>query len=287
MKPVDFEYHRPQRIDDAVALLATLDGAVPLAGGQSLVLAMNLRQATPAALVDLNRIPELVGIRPWPGGLAVGAMTRQRDVEISPAVRAGCPLVAEALAFVGHVPTRNRGTVGGSIAHGDPLAELPTAALALDAELTVVSGAGPTPRTVSACEVIGPDRTSTLDPAELVTEVRFPVSGPGDGSAFEEAEVVRVAVDLHVDGDQICQRARIALGGVAAGPVRAQQAETVAVGRHAGDARWAEVADAAVADLDPPDDADAPAGLRRDLARELVRRGLARALDHACTTQET
>lgn len=284
MKPPDFHYHRPEHLTEALDLLGKLDDVKLLAGGQSLVPAMNFRQTAPSTLIDLNRISELSGIRLQQGTLVFGAMTRQRDLETSPTVRNHCPLLTEALRFVGHLPTRTRGTVGGSLAFADPLAELPTAALALQAELVIASGNGAGTRTVTADEFFHAAFTTTLGPVDLLTEVHFPALGEGDGSAFEETAVVRSAVYLHVDKDQVCRRARIALAGTAHCPDRARDAEKLLVGMPATGDTWNQAADTAVADINPPDEPDAPAGYRRDLARELTRRALERAANRARKT---
>ena len=284
MKPPDFEYHRPERLAEVLTLLSTLGDATLLAGGQSLIPAMNFRERAPASLIDLNRVDELAGIRHEDGALVVGSMTRQRDVEISDLARARCPLVPEALAFVGHLPTRTRGTIGGSLAFADPLAELPTVALALGAELVIASGADSGRRTVPADDFVG--RTAALGPTDLVTEVRFPTSGLGDGVAFEEAVVVRAAVSLHLDDQGVCRGARIALAGLAEGPVRASRAESMLRDAPTTGQDWLEIAETAVADLHPPDDPDSPAGFRRDLGRDLARGALHRAVDRARTSWE-
>jgi carbon-monoxide dehydrogenase medium subunit len=248
---------------------------------------MNTRQAAPTALIDLNRIPELAGIRHDHRALTIGAMTRQWDLENSPSAQAQCPLFTEAVRFVGHLPTRTRGTLGGSLAHADPLAELPTAALALDAELAIASASGSGTRTVPAEESFPPTGHTTLGPTDLVTEIRIHTIGPGKGSAFEEANVVRSAVRLHLDQEQVCQDARIALAGVSDGPIRARAGEQLLLNQPTDDSAWTPVAQAVAEALDPPDDEDAPAAYRRDLTRELVRRGLARAAEQARTSQET
>jgi carbon-monoxide dehydrogenase medium subunit len=287
VKPPKFDYHRPENLGEALDLLAAVDGATLLAGGQSLLPAMNARQSSPTALIDLNRIPELAGIRDEDHTLVVGAMTRQWDLENSSSAQAVCPLLTQAAQFVGHLPTRTRGTLGGSLAQADPLGELPTAALALDAELVIASDGGNATRTVPAAEFFQPAGRTVLGPADLLTEIRVRTAEAGDGSAFEEADVVRAAVSLHLDRDQVCRDARIALAGVSSGPARVRAAETLLLETTAAEGAWASVAEAVADALDPPDDEDAPAAYRRDLARELVRRGLTRTAEKARTSQET
>jgi CO/xanthine dehydrogenase FAD-binding subunit len=177
VKPADFEYHRPDGLGEALALLQQLgDEAKLLAGGQSLVPMMNLRLITPAALVDLNRIDALAGIRLEDGTVTVGAMTRQWDLETSELAAECCPLLREALVHVGHVPTRTRGTIGGSLAHADASAELPIVAVALGAELVVASGQPDDQRVVAADDFFQYYFTTTLEPVDVLVEVRFPCS---------------------------------------------------------------------------------------------------------------
>ena len=166
MKPAPFEYHRPATLDEALALLEDDEDAKPLAGGQSLVPMLNFRLARPSALIDLGAIDGLAGIRREDGTLVVGAMTRQRD----PSAPRTPPLLREALAYVGHTATRCRGTVGGSLAHADPTAELPVCALALGAELVDDRRR----RTIPAAEFFVSVFTTALEPGELLVEMRFP-----------------------------------------------------------------------------------------------------------------
>jgi carbon-monoxide dehydrogenase medium subunit len=244
VKPAPFAYHRPETLDEALALLAADPDAKPLAGGQSLVPMLNFRLARPAALVDLGRIEELAGIRVEDGTLVAGAMTRQWDLEHAGEAH---PLLREALAFVGHTATRCRGTVGGSLVHADPTAELPVCALALGAELAVAGPAGR--RTVPAAEFFVSVFTTALEPGELLVEARFP---PVDGGwAFEEH------AHRHGDFAVVCVAVaggRTAIGGVGAAPVLWDGGE-----------------------LDPVGDLFAPAGYKQELARALIARARERA----------
>jgi aerobic carbon-monoxide dehydrogenase medium subunit len=205
MKPPPFEYVRPGTLDEALALLAGDPDAKPLAGGQSLLPMLNFRLGRPSALVDLGGIEELAGIRVEDGALVVGAMTRQWDLEHS---EHAYPLLRDALRQVGHTATRCRGTVGGSLVHADPTAELPVCALALGAELVTDR------RTIPAEEFFVSVFTTALEPGELLVETRLPE--PTGATAFEEV--------AHRDGDfaVVCVARvddRIAIGGVAATPV--------------------------------------------------------------------
>src|SRR5687767_10440134 len=188
MKPAPFEYFRPRSLDEALALLAEHGSdAKPLAGGQSLIPAMNFRLATPAVLVDLNEIPNLAYVahlEDGRGGLKIGGMTRQRDVERSRTVADRVPLVAETMPHIAHPAIRNRGTIGGSLAHADPAAELPAVMLALNARLVVSSTSGA--REVSADEFFLGLFTTALQPGELLTEIRIPPPPARSGFAFQE-----------------------------------------------------------------------------------------------------
>src|SRR5438093_572188 len=173
VKPAPFEYHRPGTLDEALVLMTARAGEVrPLAGGQSLIPAMNFRLARPAALVDLNRVAELAYVRPADGGLRIGAMARQRVVERSPLVQRAAPLLAEAMPFIAHPQIRNRGTVGGSLAHADPAAELPAVMLALDARLEARSWSGA--RTIPASAFFTGLFGTALTPDELLVEIALP-----------------------------------------------------------------------------------------------------------------
>ncbi|MFC4948823.1 FAD binding domain-containing protein [Pseudonocardia sp. GCM10023141] len=283
MKPPPFHYAAPTSVAEAVALLAAHadDEARVLAGGQSLVPLMNFRLAQPSHLIDLRRIAELTGIRTEGDTLVIGAMARQSAAEHAPEVALFAPLLAEALGFVAHPPIRNSGTVGGSIAHADPAAELPAVALALDAELVIVGPQGS--RTVAAADFFLGPFTTAIGAGELLTEVRIPRRA--GGHAFVEFArthgtfaVVGVAAVIELDGDTV-SRAAIALSGVAATPVRATAAERVLVGATAGDA--AAAADAAAAELAPAGDVHGSTETRTDIARSYLRRGIELALQRA------
>jgi carbon-monoxide dehydrogenase medium subunit len=288
VKPPEFDYHRPADLAEALALLSGLGGeAKVLAGGQSLVPMMNFRLARPMALVDLNGVGELVGIRRENDTLVVGAMTRQWDVERDPAVARHCPVLSEALHFVGHTAIRVRGTVGGSLAHADPAAELPVTALALGAEMVVASAGSVPRRTVAADDFFVHYFTTALAEDEVLIESRWPVLGPGRGGAFEEFALrhgdfalAAVAAAVTVEGG-VCQEARVAVAGVAPTPVRVPEAEAVIVGSEPELAVIVAAAQVAAAGVDPAGDVTAPAGYRRHLVRHLTERALVRALAQA------
>ena len=285
MKPPSFAYAAPETVTEAVRLLTENAESEPrvLAGGQSLIPLMNFRLAKPGYLIDLRKVAGLSGIRREGDVLVVGAMTRLAELERSPEVAMAAPLVAEAVGLVAHTPIRNRGTVGGSLAHADPAAELPAAALALDAELVAVGPAGP--RTVPVAEFLQGPFTTALQPDEILTEIRLPVWH--GGHAFVEYArihanfaVVAVAALVTLDGGQI-QRAAIALTGVAPTAIRARAAERVLAGAIGGAAAVAAAADAAVEGLAPAGDLHASPATRLALARTYVRRATQLAISRA------
>ncbi len=265
MKPPKFDYHAPASIDEAVALLARYGGdAKVLAGGQSLMPMLNFRLVRPAALVDVNRIAALAYIREDNGTVAFGAMTRQRTIEFSPVVAARLPLLREATRWVGHLPIRSRGTIGGSIAHADPSAEYPAVLTALAGEVVVQGPRGR--RTVKAADLFETYLTTTLAAEELVVEVRLP--------AMPAAMVVSRA------GDR-CASARLAASGAGPVPVRLRAAEEI-LERDGLGAAAIEAAAARAAELVQPDsDVHASAEYRRHLTRVLTARAITRALKAA------
>ena len=282
MKAAPFDYVRAASVEEAVDALAT-DEARVLAGGQSLVPLLNMRHVRPSLLVDVNRLTELAGIRAAGEWLELGALTRHRAAETSALVRRDAPLLAEALRHVGNVTIRNRGTVGGSLAHADPAAELPAVAVALDAELTV---RGPNGERVLAARdfFVGPF-TTALRPGELLTGVRVPVSAPNTGHAVEEltrrsTDLALVAVFATITlADGRCEQARIAVAGAGPVPTRADAAETFLRGQPPTADVLAEAARRVV--TDPPDDLHAPAEYRREMAVVLTRRALHKAAEEA------
>jgi aerobic carbon-monoxide dehydrogenase medium subunit len=286
VKPPAFEYVVVASTEEAVAQLAAHgDDARILAGGQSLMPILNMRLATPGRLVDLNRVGTLSYIVERPGGVAIGAMTRQRTAERSELVATAVPLLAEALPWVGHSAIRNRGTIGGSLAHADPAAELPAVAVCLDARFTVRGEAGE--RTLAAREFFRGYLTTALAPTELLAEVWFPSALPGSGAAWIEFArrhgdyaLVGVAAVVTLGGSTV-RRASLAVTGVDGVPVRAVDAERLLIGAPLSAQSMAAAAESVRRTLEPHDDIHATAAYRRHLAGILTVRALTRAGDGA------
>jgi carbon-monoxide dehydrogenase medium subunit len=286
MKPPPFEYHAPGSLDDACALLATLDNAKVLAGGQSLVPMLNLRFLYPDNVVDLNRIGGLDEIAVHPDRLAIGAMVRQHRLEIDAEVARAAPIFTEALPLIGHRQTRNRGTVGGSLCHLDPAAELPLLALLHDASVRTVAGGGRR-RTIPIAEFIGGFMSPTIEPDEIVVGVDVPRWPTGHGYAFREHArrhgdfaLAAAACLLIVDKDGCVARAAIAIGAIGPVPVRLSAAETLMVGSSA-DPATVERAARCCAELDAVSDVHGQAEYRRNVAIALVRKALTAAYERA------
>jgi CO/xanthine dehydrogenase FAD-binding subunit len=284
MKPAPFEYVRAASLADALETLHQRgDDAKVLAGGQSLVPLMNFRLARPAVLVDLNGLADLAFIRPEPGALAVGAMTRQRAIEKSAVVRERAPLLAEATPWIGHLPIRTRGTLGGSLVHADPAAEYPVVMAALDAEFTLARKGGT--RRVGAADFFETYLSTTIAPDEILTEIRVPDLPPGAAVAFLEISrrhgdfaIVAAAVAVDLDRAGRIAHARIALGGVGPKPVRGRAAERMLAGQRPTAALVAEAAASVRAETDPPEDIHASTEYRREMSSVFTRRALTAAL---------
>jgi CO/xanthine dehydrogenase FAD-binding subunit len=264
-----------------------MPGAKPLAGGQSLIPAMNFRLAAPEALIDLNDIGTLAGItRREDGGLRLGAMTRHRDIETSPEVARYAPLLAAAMPFIAHPQIRNRGTIGGSLAHADPAAELPAVMLALGATLVLTSAMGE--RRLPAAEFFTGLFATALEPAELLTAIEIPAPTPVSGASFiEQARrhgdyaLVGVAATVVLGDSGTCESARVALFSVGDGPVLSEKVAVALEGlRPEADVIQA-AAHAVDGDIDPPSDIHASAAYRRRLAWVLTGRALERAFERA------
>ncbi|MGH9023025.1 MAG: FAD binding domain-containing protein [Acidimicrobiia bacterium] len=285
MKPAPFELHRPDELEEVLALLGELgDDARILAGGQSLVPLLNFRLSRPAHLVDINRIGSLERVEESGGGLALGATARQRQVERNPVSRETCPLLADALPFVGHAQIRNRGTVVGSVAHADPAAEIPAVALALDARIVCRSATGE--REIGAAEFFLGVFTTALRADEMVARVVFPALTGATGAAFLELSrrqgdfaLVGVGASITLSEENLVSDARLACSGVGPTPMRCPRAEAALRGSSL--AGLDEAASLVAEEIDPPDDLHAPAGYRRHVATVLARRALESAAERA------
>ena len=290
MKLPYVEYEAPATMAEAVDLLAEYqDEASVLAGGQSLIPLMALRLARPAVLIDINGLSELSLVAVEDGRVTIGAMTREYVAEDSATVSDTVPLLAAALPLIGHDAIRSRGTIGGSLAHADPAAELPAVARALDAEFVVRGRAGE--RVVPAADWFEGYLATSRRPDEILAEVRFPAAGPGTGVAFLEVArrhgdfaIVGLAVSLTL-ADGVISDARLAFAGVSDVPVRAAEAEDLLIGQRPSAELFAEAARVATAPLDPPADLNGSPEYRKQIAATLVRRGLQAAADNAYERQ--
>jgi len=282
MKPPAFDYHAPETVEDALALLVRYGGeAKLLAGGQSLMPLLNFRLSRPAALIDLNRIPGLAYVREDDGQIRLGAMTRQRTIEFSPLVRERLPLLAEATTLVGHLPIRTRGTIGGSIAHADPSAEYPAVLAALDGVVVARSPRGE--RALRPAELFQGYLTTHLGSDEVLVEVRLPPMPAGAGFAFEEFSrrhgdfaIVGIACKLVGEG-RSCASARIVTAGAGPVPTRLRAAEEILEREGLSDSAIEAAAGRASELVEPEDDLHASAAYRRNLTRVLTGRALRRA----------
>jgi carbon-monoxide dehydrogenase medium subunit len=285
MKPAPFVYHAPRSREALLALLGAHTDARLLAGGQSLVPLLNLRLATPGHLIDLGGVPGLDDITRESAVLRVGAMTRQRTAERSAVVAEACPLLSEALQHVGVQQTRNRGTIGGSIAHMDPTAELPVVACATDAVLWLESAGGT--RSLPFAQWSAGYLATVIAPDEVLIRIEIPCWPAGHGWSFQEVTrrgegfaMVAVAALLACDEGGRIVRAAIAVGGLGATPQRARAAEALLM-RERPDAVVIAHAGIAAAALPAAGDLYAPADYKQHLARVLTERALAQALARA------
>lgn len=287
MKPAPFAYFAPETLAEALSLRAEHAGdSVVLAGGQSLLPILHLRLAQPGVVIDINRIPGLDGIAELNGGLSIGARTRQRAAERSSLVTERAPLLARALPLIAHPAIRSRGTIGGSIAHADPAAELPAVALALDAELVLQSSARGE-RIVAASDFFQGFLSTAIESDELLAEIRLPAPPAGAGVSFHEIARNHGAFAIVGAGAMVQVRdgavadVRLVFTGAGGTAVRATEAEAALAGQPATAESFAAAAEQAAAGLDPVGDVHASAGYRRRVAGVLARRALADAAGEA------
>lgn len=287
MKPPPFEYVVPSSVEEAIAVLSQHDGdAKVLAGGQSLVPLLAMRFARPTALVDLAKVPGLDYIREQDGSIAIGAMATQRAAELSDVVRERQPLVQYASRFIAHPQIRNRGTVGGSVAHGDPAGIWPAVMVAVDGDVTLTGPNGA--RTVTSADFFVTYLTTALEPSEVLTEVRLPVMPAGTGWSFIELArrhgdfaLAGVVVTMALDGGA-CAAPRVVLYGVGATPIRVPEVEQMLTGERPSEHLFAQAgAEASRAIEEPTADVHGSSEYRRHLAGVLTRRGLTEAAARA------
>jgi carbon-monoxide dehydrogenase medium subunit len=286
MHPASFDYYRPETIDETLDLLGEHEEARLLAGGHSLLPMMKLRLTSPGALIDIGRIEELTGIRKQGDRLVIGAMTIHAAVEHSEEVLRDCPILAETASHIGDLQVRNRGTIGGSLAHADPAGDLPTAILALEGLITVRGRRGE--REIPAGEFFVDMFTTAVQPGELLTSVSVPVMGKRTGGAYEKHRhpasgyaVVGVAA-LVTLGNGRCSDARLAVGGLMGTPQRMTVAEEALEGEEPSEEAVAAAAEqVAEAIHDPMGDTYASGEYRTHLAGVLARRALTKAVERA------
>jgi aerobic carbon-monoxide dehydrogenase medium subunit len=285
VKPSRFILHIPRTVREAQDLLAAIPNARVLAGGQSLMPMLNMRLVAPDHLVDLNRIDEMSHIREEHAAIVFGAMARQRDIEFSELVAARLPLMHDAILNVGHRQTRNRGTIGGSLCHLDPSAELPSVAMAMDATMEI--GSASATRSLEISQFIQGFMTTALHESEILLQIRVKPWAPGHGWCFLEFArrhgdfaIVSAAAMLELDRNRRITRIALTLGGVGPAPLRLSEAEQALIGGADNDATLNLAADHAN-ECDALDDPAYPSWYRRRLARNLVRRAISGAFARA------
>jgi CO/xanthine dehydrogenase FAD-binding subunit len=287
MKPVPFKYIAVASLEQALSLKATYgDDAKFLAGGQSLMPAMNFRLARPAILIDINPLDDLAGVKRANGKTGVGALTRYRSLETDSSFIRHFPLFGEALPHVAHPQIRNRGTIGGNLSHADPASELPALIVALEATLKVKSSA--VERSIAAADFFQGLLTTDLQPDEMLVEIELPEQKPQTGTCFMEVArrrgdfaIAGAAAIVTLDQDNICTHARLALCGVGETPVDASDAAAILVGHRIDPEALAEVADAVRHLVEPAGNTHASPDYQRHVAATLAQRTLTSANDRA------
>lgn len=289
MKAAAFDFVQPSSLDEACEHLArTSDDPQIIAGGQSLMPMLAMRLVRPGLVVDINKIEALSGITEKDGGVTVGACTRQADAEISPVLRSRLPLLRKALKYVGHDQTRNRGTIGGSIAHADPSAEICLTAITLDATVTLTNARGQ--RDLAASDFILGPMTTAIEEGEILTAVSFPAwSGDGRvGAGFQEVSsrqsdfaIVAAASQIAIDDDGICRRAAVAVANATPAPVRFTSLENGLTGHEPTAAVIEPYLEALEAVLEPEADLHASGTARTHIAKTLVKRAILEAVEDA------
>ncbi len=286
MFPAEFEYHRAQSIQEAIELLGKHEDAKLLAGGHSLLPMMKLRLAQPSLLIDIGHISSLSGIKAGDGHLSIGALTTHYQVESSDEVKRACPLLSEAEQEVGDVQVRNRGTVGGNLAHADPASDLPAVMLALGAEIRAVGPNGE--RTITADNFFVDMLTTALEPQEVLTEIRVPTLRPGQGAAYvkhphpaSHYAVVGVAAIVTRDASGNCTDCRVGITGAGPKAVRAKATEAALTGKPLTPENISEAASHAAEGMDFLSDSYASEEYRRHLVQVYTKRALTKAAERA------
>lgn len=283
MHPAPFTYHRASSVDEAISMLGTLDNAKIISGGHSLIPVMKLRLAEPANLIDVTGIPGLRGVKEDAGALRIGALSTHHDLEQDRLVNTRLPLLAETAASIGDRQVRNRGTIGGALAHADAASDYPASMLATDA-VVIVRGAGGS-REIPAAEFFLGFLTTALEEGEVITEIRVPVLAPMTGSAYEKLAnqasgyaIVGIAAILKLGSDGKIADARVALTGATPSAVRCSRAETILIGAAPIEETFRSAARVAGEGLDLLDDLHASSAYRQRVVVGLTQRALSRAL---------
>ena len=287
MIPRSFEYHAPRALDEALSLLQQLGpDAKILSGGQSLIPMMKLRLASPPAVVDINRIPDLSYVSQSDDYLRIGALARESDLEISPLIKSRYPLLSDTTVVIGDPLVRNQATVCGNLAHGDPANDHPATMLALEATLCAVSSRGE--REIHITNFFTGLFSTDLQPDEILKEIRVPVPLPLSGGAYLKLErkvgdyaTAGVAVQVTLDSAGVCQRAGVGLTNVGFMPLKATQVEAFLKGKAIDDAAIKQASEIAASEAQPFDDIRGSADYKRDVVRVLTVRALKRALERA------
>ena len=289
MKPAPFKYVAAATLEQALALKAKYgDDAKFLAGGQSLIPAMNFRLARPAVLIDINALKECSGIAPHgSGGTRIGALTRYRTLQNDGSLGVAFPLFGEALPHIAHPQIRNRGTIGGNLSHADPASELPALVVAMEAAIKVKASTHE--RRIAAADFFQGLLTTDLQPDEMLVEIELPAPQPRTGTCFSEVARRRgdfalagAAASITVDQEGLCTHARLSLCGVGETPVDASDAAAILVGQRVDTERMDHVADAVRRMIEPPGNVHATPDYQRHVAGVLTQRILATAYDRAC-----
>lgn len=291
MKPVPFDYERPDNIEEVLQLLSACEGSRIIAGGQSLIPMLAMRLARPSCLIDVARITLLSGIRTENGQLVIGATTRHVEVELSAAVKQACPLLSAAMPWVGHAPIRQRGTLGGSVAHADPAAEIPLVLVALGGDVVLANQSET--RTIQAQEFLTGPMMTTAAEDECLTEIRLPI-WPNErvGVGFHEVAnrrsdyaIVSAAAQLAINEDGTCAACAVGLGGVVDAPINLSAAFEPLSGTRPDKAAITDLARQAVADLRAMSDPGASASYRKRAAVKLLSDAIGDAISGAASSQ--